>query len=131
MMVAVFQVVTFTSDYYQVFNVRETTQIEFKRALNQGMIQYANDYYSSDYIAKLEPADVTNLEQLIRTNFVNKLKNDYNLDLTIENFALEDTGVVVCKYKGYVYYRPMIAKRLVPFKIKVHGRSKIQRIDLE
>lgn len=126
-------IIIFT-DFYQVGNIKETVDSEFKRAVNDSLVVYVNDKYSTDREAKLTLTDRAAMQAMIKDQMSQNLLNKYNIDIKFKSLDVNISDKIYVKYDGTVNYKPStakVAKLDTDFTIKVHGRSKAQRFDIK
>lgn len=129
-----FSFITLMIDYFSTYTIKDTADAEFKRIVVNEMAKKLTDEYSSDYMAKFENSDKTALEEVIKKEFVSKMKSEKGYDINISLLEIQQPSdlTITCSLKGTCTFTPMIAKNFGSafiFKLPIESKAKVIRFD--
>lgn len=129
-----FSFITLMIDYFSTYTIKDTADAEFKRIVVNEMAKKLTDEYSSDYMAKFENSDKTALEEVIKKEFVSKMKSEKGYDINISLLEIQQPSVLTITFslKGTCTFTPMIAKNFGSafiFKLPIESKAKVIRFD--
>lgn len=124
-----FLISLFLTDYYKIYMIKHQVDKEIKRTVSEVTIQEVKDVYSVD--RKATVYDIYNMKSRIEQETRTRVKNKFNLELKNISTEVTENEKVFVKLDASVDIEPITGMGKIKIPVKVKGRSKAQRFDVE
>lgn len=119
----------FLTDYYKIYMMKHKVDKEIKRTMSEVTIQEVKDIYSVDRTATVY--DVYGMQTKIEQETKSRIKNKFNLDLKNISTDVTESEKIYVKLNASIEIEPITGMGKIKIPVKVKGRSKAQRFDVE
>lgn len=119
------------TDYYSVYTIKETIDIEFKNVVMTEAGLNLTDEFTSDYIARFEDKDQEKFTNNLKTKFISHMKTSKGYDISVDNLIISypSERTITFAFDGSFKFSPMIGKGTLTFDMPAKSRTRVIRVD--